>query len=375
MDALKYIVLLFPLLTGCQISYLTSSAYNQMKLLNARVPIEQALKDPAISEQEKSKLELAQKARAFAENDLHLKPTENYTSYVKLDRPYVTYVVSAAYKWELKHYQWSYPFVGKMPYKGYFNEESAKEEEQELQKEDLDTFMRGVSAYSTLGWFNDPLLSSMLRYKDYDLVNTIIHETVHATLYIKGSADFNERLAMFLGNKGAEMYYKKFEGENSPTLAEIKKNNEDDRDFSKFISAELKDLETWYKNIPASEHSERIRMNRIKGIQEKFTAQVLPKMQTKNYEKFATTPMNNARLLVYKTYLSDLADFETLYQQSGNNFQVFIERCKSLEKENDPAQKLKDIIGTANESELRANNPSAESQLDQKKKESKIPTH
>ncbi|MEK2687501.1 aminopeptidase [Bdellovibrio sp. GT3] len=375
MDALKYTLLLFPLLTGCQISYLTSSAYNQMKLLNARVPIEQALKDPGISEQEKSKLELAQKARAFAENDLHLKPTENYTSYVKLDRPYVTYVVSAAYKWELKHYQWSYPFVGKMPYKGYFNEESAKEEEQELQKEDLDTFMRGVSAYSTLGWFNDPLLSSMLRYKDYDLVNTIIHETVHATLYIKGSADFNERLAMFLGNKGAEMYYKKFEGENSPTLNEIKKNNEDDRVFSKFISAELKDLETWYKNIPASEHSERIRMNRIKSIQEKFTAQVLPKMQTKNYEKFATTPMNNARLLVYKTYLSDLADFETLYQQSGNNFQVFIERCKSLEKEKDPAQKLKDLIGTANESELRANNPSAESQLDQKKKESKIPTH
>ncbi|WP_413585211.1 aminopeptidase [Bdellovibrio sp. HCB274] len=375
MDAVKYTLVLLPLLTGCQINYLASSAYNQMKLLNARVPIEQALKDPNISTQEKSKLELAQKARAFAENDLHLKPTENYTSYVKLDRPYVTYVVSAAYKWELKHYQWSYPFVGKMPYKGYFNEASAKEEELDLQKDDLDTYMRGVSAYSTLGWFKDPLLSSMLRYKDYDLVNTIIHETVHATLYIKGSADFNERLAMFLGNKGAEQYYLKVEGENSPTLAAIKKDNEDDRIFSKFISEELRDLATWYKNVPVESHTEHRRMERIAGIQEKFKTQVLPKMKTKNYEKFATTPMNNARLLVYKTYLSDLADFETLYEQSGGNFQVFIERCKSLEKEKDPAQKLKELIGTANENELRANNSTAENQLDQKKKETQIPKH
>lgn len=121
-----------------------------MKLLNSRVPIDEALKDPNISTEEKRKLELAQKARAFAENDLHLKATQNYTSYVKLDRPYVTYVVSAAYKWELKHYQWSYPFVGKMPYKGYFNEDDAKAEEVELKKEDLDTYLRGVSVIGSL---------------------------------------------------------------------------------------------------------------------------------------------------------------------------------------------------------------------------------
>jgi predicted aminopeptidase len=374
-DAIKYLIVLFPLLAGCQINYLASSAYNQMKLLNARVPIDEALKDPKISDSEKRKLELAQKARAFAENDLHLKPTQNYTSYVKLDRPYVTYVVSAAYKWELKHYQWSYPFVGKMPYKGYFNEEDAKIQEQEMQKEDLDTYMRGVSAYSTLGWFKDPLLSSMLRYKDYDLVNTIIHETVHATLYIKGNADFNESLAMFLGNKGAEQYYLKEEGANSPTLAQIKKDNEDDKIFSKFISQELKDLAAWYKDLPATEHVEEKRMARIQAIQEKFKKEVLPTMHTKNYEKFTSAKLNNARLLVYKTYLQDLADFETLYQQSGKSFQVFIERCKALEGEKDPAKKMKELIGTKSETELNANNPSAETQQDQKKKETQIPTH
>ncbi|MBO9667400.1 MAG: aminopeptidase [Bdellovibrio sp.] len=315
-----------------------------MKLLNSRVPIDEALKDPKLTAEEKKKLELAQKAREFAEKDLHLKPTENYTSYVKLDRPYVTYVVSAAYKWELKHYQWSYPFVGTMPYKGYFNEADAKEEEKELQKENLDTYMRGVSAYSTLGWFKDPLLSSMMRYKDYDLVNTIIHETVHATLYIKHAADFNERLAMFLGNKGAEQYYLKTEGENSPTLAQIKKDNEDDKIFSEFISAELKDLSAWYKNLPVNERAEEKRKDRIKEIQEKFKTTVLPKMHTKNYDKFTSAQLNNARLLVYKTYMQDLNDFETLYQQSNKDFSIFIEKCKALETAENPEQKLKDLI-------------------------------
>lgn len=321
-----------------------SSAYNQMKLLNSRVPIDEALKDPNISTEEKRKLELAQKARAFAENDLHLKPTQNYTSYVKLDRPYVTYVVSAAYKWELKHYQWSYPFVGKMPYKGYFNEPDAKAEETELKKEDLDTYMRGVSAYSTLGWFKDPLLSSMLRYKDYDLVNTIIHETVHATLYIKHEADFNERLANFLGNKGAELFYLKTEGPDSKTLAEVRKDNEDDKVFSQFISKELKDLDGWYKNLPATERSEEKRMARISEIQTRFKSDILPKMKTNNYEKFTKASLNNAKLLIYKTYMQDLSDFEKLYEISNRDVSVFVSRCKELEGASDPATKLREII-------------------------------
>ncbi|MGE5087124.1 MAG: aminopeptidase [Bacillota bacterium] len=344
MGPLKKLLLFTPLLAGCQIGYLTSSAYQQMKLLNARVPIEKALQDPQLSAEEKHKLELAQKAREFAEKELHLKSTQNYTTYVKLDRPYVTYVVSAAHKWELKHYQWSYPFVGKMPYKGYFNEADAQLEEEELKKEDLDVYMRGVSAYSTLGWFKDPLLSSMLRYKDFDLVNTIIHETVHATLYIKHAADFNERLAMFLGAKGAEQYYLKTEGPNSQTLIAVKKDNADDKLFSEFISTELKDLSEWYKNLPPEQRHEETRIQRIKEIQTKFKKSVLPKMQTNSYSKFTEANLNNARLLVYKTYMQDLSDFEKLYEQSNKDFQTFIEKCKTLEGSENPESKLKELI-------------------------------
>ncbi|KYG63433.1 aminopeptidase [Bdellovibrio bacteriovorus] len=324
--------------------YLMKSGMGQMQLLSSRVPLEEALKDPKLEDSKKQKLRLAQEARVFAEQELHLTATKNYTSYVELGRPYVTYVVSAAPRWELKHYQWSYPFMGKMPYKGFFNEADAQELEKEMQKEDLDTYMRGVSAYSTLGWFNDPILSSMLRYDDYTLVNTIIHETVHATLYIKNSADFNERLATFLGNKGAEQFYLKREGPNSPTLKEIQKESSDSKTFSKFISAELKDLENWYKNLPSNKRDEAQRLRRIHEIQDKFVKEIQPQMLTDNYAKFPELKLNNARLLVYKTYMQDLSEFEKLYELVGSNYSRFIETCKSLEKSKDPNQGLKDLI-------------------------------
>ncbi|UOE99762.1 aminopeptidase [Bdellovibrio reynosensis] len=323
------------------------SGVGQIKLLNSRVPIDEALKDPKVEEKKKNKLRLAQEARAFAEQELHLAHTKNYTSYVELDQPYVTYVVSAAPRWKLDHYQWSYPFMGKMPYKGYFKEEDAKELEQELQKEeDLDTYLRGVSAYSTLGWFNDPLLSSMLRYDDYDLVNTIIHETVHATLYIKHAADFNERLATFLGNIGAQQFYLKKEGPDSATVKQVQLENEDQKAFSIFISNELKKLEKWYQDLPASDRNEDKRMARIKKIQEDFVTELLPKLKTDSYKNFPDYKLNNARLLVYKTYMQDLSEFQKLYDLLGQNYALFIQKCKNLETAKDPNQGLKELIAT-----------------------------
>lgn len=330
--------------SGCQMGYLMKSGYGQMKLLGSRVPLNEALEDPNLDEAKKRKLRLAEEARVFAERELHLATSKNYTAYVELGRPYVTYVVSAAPKWELKHYQWSYPFMGKMPYKGFFNEADAVEEERSLQQEGLDTYMRGVSAYSTLGWFNDPILSSMLRYDDYDLVNTIIHETVHATLYIKHAADFNERLATFLGNKGAELFYLKKEGADSKTLKQIQLENEDNKLFSTFISSELKLLEQWYKELPPDERKEEKRSERIREIQKKFAAEVIPQLKTDNYKKFSEARLNNARLLVYKTYLQDLSDFESLYNLVGQDYSKFIESCRSLEKTQDPASALKAIL-------------------------------
>jgi predicted aminopeptidase len=286
---------------------------------------------------------LSKTAREFAITELNLNAQKNYSSFVKLEKPYVTWVVNASPKWELKHHLWSFPIIGDVPYKGYWSENEANEEETDLKKQDLDTFVRGVSAFSTLGWFNDPILSSMLRYQDADLVNTIIHESVHATLYIKHNADFNERLASFIGDVGSELFYLKKEGKDSPTLKQIRLENEDSIIFSNFISGEIKKLGEYYKTLPASERKEELRDQSFNTIKDRFNTQIKPILKTNSYAKFEKTKLNNARLLLYKTYSEDISDFKTLLTKSNNDLKVFIERVKTLESSSDPMKDLKEL--------------------------------
>ncbi|PWU12537.1 MAG: aminopeptidase [Bdellovibrio sp.] len=331
--------------------YLLQSATGQMAMLRKRVPIEEVLRQDTLSEEKKVKLRLAEKAKTFAEAELGLKKTGSYRSFVQLDQPFVTYVVSAASQWELKPYLWHFPIVGEVPYKGYFNEKDAIEEDEELKKQGLDTFRRGVSAYSTLGWFDDPVLSSMLEDEAHHLVNTIIHETVHATLYIRSSADFNERLASFLGNMGAELFFLREEGPDSPTVARIRAENADEKLFSTFISKELRDLEDWYKTSP--EHNEERRTTRLESIAHHFSEEVLPHLQSDSYRRFANIKLNNARLLLFKTYVADQSDYERVYDKLERNFPLFVKLAQKLEKEEHPEAKLKEWDAKTPE-ELRA---------------------
>lgn len=336
--ALTFVALAF--LSSCQLGFYLNAGYNQLKLLSQRESIEGLLASDRLTPEEKTKLGLVQEARKFAEEKLHLRATNNYTKYVKLDRDSVTYVVTAAEKWQLKPYLWDFLIVGKVPYKGYFNEPDAKAEAADRAAEGYDTYTRGVSAFSLLGYISDPIYSSMLRYQPHDLVNTIIHETVHATVYINGNADFNERMAVFLGNIGAEMFYTEKEGSDSPTVALIRKENADDKIFSEFISRELKELEIWYQNNTSRHEPDRLA--RIKEIQTKFQQNEGSKLLSGSYRKFHEQDLNNARLLLYKTYVSDLGDFQTLYEKVGRSFEKFIEVAKSFEKSKDPEKALKD---------------------------------
>ena len=330
----------FALLCGCQVNYILKSAASQAELLMKRVPVAEAIDDETISPEIKRKLKLAQEARRFGETDLGLKATKNYTSFVQLDRPYVTYVVSAAPREKLIHHLWKYPLLGELPYRGYFNEPDALAEADSLKRKGLDTYVRGVSAYSTLGWFRDPILSSMLSYKDHELVNTIIHETVHATLYIRSEADFNERLATFIGNKGTEMFYLRTEGERSPTLERIRRENHDDKLFSEFISAELTALEAWYAERSGREIAETERTARLAEVRARYISEVKPALLEGGYRSLEAGEINNASLLNYRLYFEDLSAFETAFRRLGGDFRRFLEFCKSLEAEKEPWKTL-----------------------------------
>jgi predicted aminopeptidase len=330
-----------PFLSGCQVTYLVKSAYFQASMLNKREPIDKALENPALSDENKRKLRLAKEAREFAEKNLGLKHTDNYTSFVQLDRPYVTYVVAASSRTELKAYKWWFPIVGSLPYKGFFNPEEAKAEAEALKARGYDTYTRGVSAYSTLGWFNDPILSSMLQYKDIDLVDTIIHETTHATIYIKSEADFNERLAVFFGGKGAEEFYRAREGANSPTLKKAENDLHDEKLFMDFMSKETRALEDWYtarKDVGIDETERRLR---IGEIQARFASELRPQFASADsYKSFEKTELNNARLLNFRMYFEKLDDFEDVFKKLGSDFHKMLDYCKTLEGVKDPKAEL-----------------------------------
>lgn len=330
-------------LTGCQLSYYMHSAYNQSKLVNGRKPIEKVLRTSKLEPETRRKLILVQDVKKYAESQLGLKKSKNYTSYVQLDSPYVTYIVQAAYKFELKPHLWKFPFVGEVPYKGYFNRKLADEEAAAFNKDEFDTWVRGVSAYSTLGWFQDSVLSSMMKYEDHDLVETIIHETTHTTLFIKSAAEFNERMATFMGHEGMKLYYKATEGPKSIHLIKAEDDSHDQDLFSKFITKELQDLKKWYEDNKGKVTVES-KTARLKEIQARFVKDLKPKMKTENYKEFEKRELNNAYLLAIQTYEYSLEDFAKLYEKMGGDFKKTLDWLKSLEDQKDPAQALKDFV-------------------------------
>ena len=301
--------------------------------------MEKVIESNKTSAETRQKLQLIQRVKLFATERLKLTESENYETFVQLENDYVTWVVRAAPKYQLKPYTWWFPIVGSVPYKGYFTKAGAKDEAKVLKSDGYDTYVRGVSAYSTLGWFNDPVLSSMLRYKEYDLVNLIIHETVHATVFINGLIDFNERLATFIGNIGAEIYYSEQQA-GQDVLKQIADENADQDVFSEFITHELKMLRQFYKDNEG-QISDKQKQMRINEIQDKFKKETAPKLKTNSYSWFPKAKLNNAILLSLETYQADLKDFETVYLGLGKDFQSLLDYARELESEDNPEEALK----------------------------------
>lgn len=330
--------------TGCHIGYIAKNAYHQAAMLHSAEPVSKVLKSDSLGADQKRKLEIATRAKEFAETRLKLRKTKNYTMFVDLHRPYVTYIVSAAPKNELKYYTWYFPIIGSVPYKGYFNEKGAIEEADDLIKEGYDTYVRGVTAYSTLGWFKDPILSSMLAYSDYDMANTIIHETVHTTIYIKSNANFNERLASYLGDLGARLFFEETTSGSKELLEITKQEDYDQKLFGEFISEQIKNLEKWYAENKSNPQLEQERIGKFEFIKKEFRDAVLPNLKTNKYKNFSDAKLNNAKLLGLKLYMNDLSDFEKLTEKFNGDFNKILEYCKSLERQDDPEKALKEFV-------------------------------
>lgn len=193
----------FLLLQGC---YYGQAIRGQMELLDKREPIEDLIADPATPDPLRERLVLARAIRSFASDELGLPDNASYTTYADLGRPYAVWNVTATTEFSVQPVVWCFPFVGCVPYRGYFKEEAAQAFADRYRESGHDVRVGGVSAYSTLGWFSDPLLNTMLVRDEIELAAVVFHELAHQQLYVKDDTAFNEAFATVVEEEGVRRW-------------------------------------------------------------------------------------------------------------------------------------------------------------------------
>jgi len=325
--------------SGC---YTLKQGTTMLGYLNRAIPLEEQAAKETASDDDRNFVQRVDDIRRFAIEELGLKESKNYTRYVELDRDYLAAVVSASAKDSFTTYEWWFPVVGKVPYKGFFNTEDARKERAGLEKKDLDVWIRGVDAFSTLGWFRDPLYSYMKKYSDRDLAELIIHELLHATVYIKSDSRFNEQLAEFVGTEGARLYMeKKGAGAAGNSGADARADNDA---YIAFIRGLIADLDVVYKsNIPRDEKLKQ-KEEIIADAKIRFDANYDNLFKTNNYRGFSKLPVNNAYLELYDLYYEEDHYFQDLYEKTGRDLPKLIAAAKTIKGRGNPKEELEQAL-------------------------------
>jgi predicted aminopeptidase len=300
--------------SGCSTGYVLRAAYEEARLLWRRKPITTVLATDPDAET-RAKLELTLAVRDFAAADLGLAVGGSYTSLATVDASQIVHVVSAAPRDRLQPYTWWFPIVGHVPYRAYFDQADADALAADLQGEGYDTYVRPAVAFSTLGWFDDPLLSTLLRYDRERLADTIIHELLHSTIYVPGQAAFNESFAMFVGHRGAEMFF--LQREEPARATRVAARWADALTFSRLLAAAIARLDAAY----AAGIDAAARQTLFAEIQQQAAHQ---QWLTDEYVGFARRPLNNAVILHDRLYADRLSVFEDAYVRQNGDLRATI---------------------------------------------------
>ena len=306
------------LLTSCSPLYVLRAAYEESKILWRREPIEKALEKPDLDPETRDKFKLVLEVREYARDRLKLNVGGSYASYSYIDRANLTYVLTAAPKTELRPYTWWFLLVGRVPYLGFFSEEEAKAEAERFESDGYDTYIRTSPAFSTLGWFDDPLLTHLLKYDKVTLASVIFHELFHNTLYISGAGDFNESLANFVGGRAAILFFRDRYGEGSAEHAQAVRAWDEEIEFSRFIGGLAGSLrEVYAKDLPVGEKL-RLKEEIISHGRKEWLERTAARTQHR-FRGFGQMKVNNAVMIHFRLYLKELDLFESLYEAQGRD--------------------------------------------------------
>jgi len=323
-------VMMAAMLSACaDLRYYAHVTHGESALLLQRRSVDKVVADPATDPKLAMRLRLSQQAREFASDQLGLPRNRSYTYYVQLHRPYVVWNVYATPRFSVEAVPQCFPIAGCVAYRGWFDERKAKASAERLRAQGDDVYVGGVSAYSTLGWFADPILSSMLRWDDDELVGTIFHELAHQKIYLKGDTAFNESYAMFVEEEGLRAWHR---SRGEPVGDDHAQAMDDG--FTKLVLDLRERLKKLYASGANEEAMAEGKQHEIDAFRARYATwrdQHWP--NDHRYDKWAAQPINNATLLPFGLYDQWTPAFAALFKQVGRQWPVFFDRVRMLARE------------------------------------------
>lgn len=327
--------------TSCSPAYVFRAGWEEAKILLGRKPLDELIDSSDTAANHKEKFRLVNDARKFSET-LGLKPNNSFTQYSHIDRDVLVWVVSASPKTTFEPVTWWFPIVGRVPYKGFFEKEDAIAEVKKLHSKGYDVYLRPSAAFSTLGWFDDPLLSTVLKFDEVSLVNTVIHEIVHNTVWVKDNVHFNETLANFLANVSTEQFFGTRDDKYRAFQSAAENQSHDDLLFASYLSALRLELEALYaKNLPVGDEiadPKVLSTSDILSERELIFKKARPTWESlkarfkgPNYKNLPL-PENNAAIIAYWIYLKDINLFADLYRATNYSVPKFLKEIKLIQE-------------------------------------------
>jgi len=316
-------------LSGCEtLHYYGQAVSGQMEILTRRKSIDRLLSAPETPQTLKTRLRLVLDIREFAKKNLHLPVGNHYLSYIDLKRPYAVWNVFAAPEFSLEPKTWYYPVIGRTAYRGYFSIQTAVRYAEGLKKNHFDVYVAGIAAYSTLGWFDDPVLNTVIHRPDTGLTALIFHELAHQVLYVDNDTAFNESFATAVEQEGLRRWM--HAAHNQPAYQDYLVQRRKREQFIQLITRFRSRLETLYSQALLPDDKRPLKRDIFNQLRLEYAQLKKTWQGYTGYDYWFKAPLNNAKLISVSTYYDYLPAFKKILEQSDGDLEQFYGRCKKL---------------------------------------------
>ncbi len=320
------------MLSGCStVGYYAQAIHGQADLMNRRQEVAELLRDPTLPAPLRERLQRVQQLRDFASDELHLPNNGSYRSYADLQRPFAVYSVVVTPELSLVPKSFCFFIIGCIQYKGYFNQTAAEQFAESFRAQQDDVYIAKVPAYSTLGWFDDPLLNTFIQWPIGQLAELIIHELAHQRLYIANDTAFNEAFAVAVGRLGARHWLAVHGTETERVTYQTHLTRH--QDFLALVLETRQQLITLYTSGESDEIKRAGKQRLFAELRHRYEQLKTTRWDGyTGYDRWFTQDLNNAKLALVSTYHQRVPAFIKLFEQTGGNFAEFYEIAEALGK-------------------------------------------